>query len=217
MAITFPRSIPDEFRILASSFVLQPMIEVTPVRNGGQVSADLGPSLWSASVRSAQLTMDRIGVVRAWYNTLQSIETFWGFDYYRQFPYEYRRTHFAGLTVGGNPYTGLGRLTAVASNSKQISLDELPNGFVITAGDYVSWDYASGTKTALHQFVQTVTLPGGSVTEIEVRPHVRTGWSTNQGVRMHRPAARMIIVPGSYQETIERGLGVISCQAIQVL
>lgn len=219
-AVTFPRTWPDDFRIASSSFTLVPTVEVTPLRSGAQMAADLGPSLWNAEYRSAPLTMDRLGAARAWLDTLSSVQTFYGYDYPRRWPYAYRRNHWTGLLVGGNPFDGTGQLTAVQSNEVEVTIGTLPIGFILTPGDYFAFDYGTSSR-ALHRIVVGGTANGSGIVNLEVRPEIRTGWQSgsppSRTVNFYQAAAKMIVLPGSVQESIDipPSVGRLNFRAVQ--
>lgn len=218
MVLAFPRTLPDAFKVIGLSFPPAPMIEVTPLRSGRQISHNLGPTLWRPKYDSAQLTPARAGEVRALYDTLLSEREFYGFDHSRAYPLAYRRTHWTGLTVGVNPFTGVCDLSAVAANNVEATLINLPVGFVLSHGDYIAFDYSTSLR-ALHRVSAPATANGSGQAIVEVRPPIRPGWAVGADVNLYRPAARMIILPGTYSEKIDMasGLATISFEAIQTL
>ena len=218
MTISFPRAIPAELLVAGLSFYPDPMIEVTPLRSGRQVSVDLGPTLWRGKWTSGNLDDDRFAEVRAWYDTLLSAETFFGYDLLREYPRKYPGG-FAGLTVGASPFSGQCQLAAVASNNVEVDLAALPIGFVLSVGDYIAFDYgADDGSRALHRVSAGAIADSDGLVTLEVRPHVRVGWQADAAVSLIKPSAKMIIVPGSYSETTtDQSFGNISFEAIQTL
>lgn len=218
MAIAFPRTLPDAFKVVGLSFPPAPMIEVTPLRSGRQISHNLGPTLWRPKYDSADLNPARAGEVRALYDTLLSEREFYGFDHSRAYPLAYRRTHWTGLTVGGSPFTGVADLSAVAGSNVEVTLINLPIGFVLSHGDYIAFDYSTSLR-ALHRVSAPATANGSGQMTVEVRPPIRPGWSAGADVSLYRPAARMIILPGTYSEKVDlvTRLTSISFEAIQSL
>jgi hypothetical protein len=217
MAISFPRAFPDELGVGGWSFPPLPMQEITPLRSGKQISKDLGPTLWKPTWRSVPLTEAKAGVVRAWYDTQTSLNEFYAYDKLRPYPIAYARG-WGDLMVGASPFSGNARLTAVASNNVEASLDSLPIGFALSPGDYLAWDYLSGAARALHRVSAAATADGDGELVVEVRPHIRAGWAVNATVMLYRPSARMVILPGTYSESLdEQRLTSISFEAIQTL
>lgn len=212
MAITFPRAIPDELsaHLVGMTFKLQPMLEISPLRSGKQIAADLGPALWVGEYSSARLNATRFGVVRAWVDTLMSTQEFYGFDKFRERPLAYGRTGFPG------GFTGACTVSAFSAPFA-LTLSGLPTAFVLAPGDYVSFDYSAGITRALHRIVAGGTAAGGSLA-LEVRPTIRSGLTAGQAATVYRSAARMIILPDSYDEAVTApDMGQISFKAIQTL
>ncbi|MBN8956889.1 MAG: hypothetical protein J0H17_09995 [Rhizobiales bacterium] len=217
MAISFPRSMVDGIPIAGLSFPPQPIAEITPLRSGKQISKDLGPTLWRPKWSTDGLMPEETGKVRAWYDTLTSIGEFYGYDKLREYPLKYA-TGWGALMVGASPFDGSGRLTDVAANNVEITLDQLPIGFILSPGDYLSFDYLTGAARALHRVSAAATADGSGIMTVEVRPHVRAGWDDNAEVALYRPTGRFVILPGTYAEQTEPPwFTSISFEAIQTL
>ena len=209
MTITFPRTFPDEIgsRFIGLSFRLQPMLEVSPTRGGKQIAADLGPALWMGEFSTGLLTAAKFGIARAWIDTLSSTQTFYGYDKLREYP-------LRGLPIG---FSGACTVSTFALPFA-LTLAGLPAGFVLSPGDYVSFDYASGSSRALHRVVAGGTASGGGSLLLEVRPAIRSGLVASQAATVFRSAARMIILPDTYEENITPpDFGQLSFKAIQTL
>lgn len=216
MAITFPRAMPDALSVVGLSFTLASIEELSPLRSGRKISKDLGPALWKGRWSSARLLADKAGEARAWYQTLRSQEEFYGFDHARAYPLAYRRTQWAGLTVGGSPFDGTGSLVSVASGNVSMTVDELPVGFAVAPGDYLAFDYLD--TRALHCVSAAAVANGSGALTVEVRPHIRPGWAADAVVQFYRSAARMVVLPGTYSEQNEMlRFTTISFEAIQTL
>lgn len=215
--LTFPRDFPAALPIVGMSFMPLPVLEVTPLRSGRQISKNLGPTLWRARWQSAPMKQDAAGQVRAWYDTVLSENEFYGFHRIRQYPLAYASTGFAGLMVGASPFTGNGVLTTVDDTNKLVTLGSLPIGFVLSPGDYFAFTYST-TLRALHRVSVGGTADSGGALQVEVRPHVRPGWETGAAVAFYRASARMIVLPGTYDEQDEApDMTRVSFEAIQSL
>jgi hypothetical protein len=214
--ITFPRLIPDALPIVGMSFPPKPMIQITPLRSGRVISADLGPTLWSPRYQSDKMTPDEAGEVRAWYDTLLSANEFYGYDKLREYPLAYA-LGWGALAIGGNPFAGTCTLASVAGNNVQVALEDLPEGFRFSPGDYLAFDYSTSLR-ALHRVSAAAIADNSGQLTVEVRPHVRPGWTVGATVLLHRAAARMIILPDTYDEQTEAPwFTTISFTAIQSL
>jgi hypothetical protein len=222
MTITFPRSTPDELKLVAMSFQLAPMQQLAPTRGGSQIALDLGPSLWLAEMSSGPTMGEELGIVRAWFDTLSSLNEFYAYDKIREYPVMYHETHFAGLTVGVNPFTGDCELADVTDNGLTIWLEALPIGFKLRPGDYLSFDYGTEDELrALHRVSASADADGSGNLNVEVRPRIRSGWegaSEPRTVSLYRAAAKMVVVPASLRENITPPwFGEVSFRAIQTL
>lgn len=218
--ITFPQALPDSMPVTGLSFYPDPMVEVTPLRSGEIISADLGPTLWRGHWQAEVLDEDALDDIRAFYDSGTSIEAFYGYDKSKEYPKFYKRTGFTGLFVGASPFTGNCTLSSVETNNVQANLTALPHGFVFSKGDYLAFNY--GTRRALHRIQAAQTASGAGAVTVEVRPHIRAGWNvdapTPTTVQLYRPAAKMIVLPGTYSENIAgNGIGSVNFDAIQVL
>lgn len=220
MAITFPRATPAALKVVGLTFVPDPMIEVTPLRSGRQVSVDLGPTLWRAQYQSRQMPEDELGELRAWYDTLLSLRSFYGYDVLREYPLAYRNSGFAGLTVDASPFTGAGILLDVEDNNVEIDIGALPVGFTLARGDYLAFDYGTDSR-ALHRISAAAVADMSGQLTVEVRPFVRPGWSAGSpptAIQFYRAAAEMIIVPGSWSDPVDVSrIGGASFEAVQTL
>lgn len=215
--LTFPRTFPSALPVVGMTFKPSPMIEVSPLRSGRQISKDLGPTLWRAKWQSGAMTQDKAGEVRAWYDTVLSLNEFYGFHLFRQYPLAYAASGWTGLTVSASPFSGSGVLTTVNADSVQISLESLPIGFQLSPGDYFAFTYSTSLR-ALHRCVAAATAGSDGKLTVEVRPQVRTGWAALAAVDFYRASARMIVLPDTYDEQDEPGgFTTVSFEAIQSL
>lgn len=213
--ISYPRDIPAELRINKVKFTLDTDVEISPVRSGVSIVANLGPSLWMANCSTAVLDEEKLGIVRSFFDTLQLGESFYFYDLLRAYPWAYRKVGFGTLTVSASPFSGSGKIDDVP-NTKQIALKALPIGFILSAGDYLSFAY--GGSQALHRIAAGGVAGGDGKLTVEVRPTVRPGWTANTDVAFRNPSAEMVVIPKTYDEDIDVSLsGTVSFQATQVL
>lgn len=199
----------------AATLGLSYVQELSPTRGGEQNSADLGPALWELQAQSRELKPNDL---RTWKARLASLEngakTFKGYDRTACYPLAYPR----GTWPTGLAFDGIGRLNAVnTDNYKEIKLSGLPNGYVLSEGDYIS--YAYGSARALHQLMATVIVVSGGISPyVEVRPAIRPGYTLTVDVDLIKPHAVMILIPGSVQAPASlNGRGTISFSARQTI
>lgn len=216
-AITYPRDFLSNLPIAGLSFIPEPISEISPVRGGDIISADLGPTLWRGKYDSPILEASVFGAARAWYGTLLSYREFYAYDILRQYPLEYA-DGWGDLEVNGSPFDGNGFLGDVESNDVEVTIYNVPIGLILSPGDYLSWVYSS-TRQALHRVSAGSTATGvsgsGEVT-VEVHPSVRAGWTAATAVKLYRAVAKMVILPGTYTENISPpSFGQVSFEAMQ--
>lgn len=211
MAVTFPRDKPASLRFSNYTFGLRRMQELHPLRSARTIAVDLGPSVWAVTASVVPRNETDLGAIRAFFDTLSSIEQAYFYDPLREYPLAYRLTGW----LGG--FTGVCTLASVAANNVEIGLSGLPSGFVLSPGDYIPWDYGTDSR-ALHRVVVGGTASGGGTLSVEVRPHVRPGWAVGPTASLYKPSARMFVVPDTYDDPVDpRRLSTPSFQAIQTL
>jgi hypothetical protein len=156
--------------------------------------ADLGPEIWTAKIGVSIMDNDTAESAAALINQMRgSLDTFYVWNPRRQYP----RLDPAGTILGSNTVT----IYALGGDNKSLRLTGLPVGYQISRGDFLSWDQGSSpnVKRCLHQFMADATADGsGIIASTEVAPHIRAGASTGLTVSLKRPAAEMMIMPGSY-------------------
>lgn len=209
MTITFPRTdILPATAFTDQTFQLTSRQELSRTAGGVTIGKDLGPALWLAGYTTTQLSDDDALAYEAKLNSLDGvIQTFEASDLRRRYP----RVYPSG--AGANN----GALASVNANNKALALSGLAAGQVVSAGDYLSFDY--GDSRALHQAVETVTANGSGVTaQFEVRPHIRAGFELETAVTLKLPSGIFVLVPASVSSRINNGLfSVVSFQAVQSL
>lgn len=218
MTISYPRIFPTWLAGMTQcAFRLDYQQEQDPSGDGDPLVRDIGPTLWRAEYRTSILQPDKMGEMEAWMDSLENGgQTFLGYDFRRPYPLAYLNG-FAGMTraIGGS-FDGTCTLGTVAGDNKSVPLSGLPAGFVFSPFDSFAFANDDGS-IALHRIMSAVTGNGGGVT-VEVRPHVRTGWSNGATVKLVKPACLMKLVPDSYSPDQQaRGKGTISFKAVQTL
>ncbi|HWM82943.1 MAG TPA: hypothetical protein VNQ56_12855 [Pseudolabrys sp.] len=214
MAIIYPLDILAGFPGTTTRFELQYLQEVSPLRGGRQVVADLGPALWAMDVRSRSLQPNEL---KAWKARLAALENggrqLIGYDMTACYPIAYPR----GSWPTGGEFDGLASLRSV-TGSKTVTLGGLLEGYKVSTGDYISFGY--GGNRALHQAMEdAVADEFGVSSAFEVRPYIRPGYVLDVDVALTRPHAVMLIVPGSVSapSAPDTGRGTVSFSAIQTL
>src|SRR5690606_30052119 len=95
--------------------------------------------------------------------------------------------------------TSTPKIYALETNNKEMRIYGVPAGYVLTAGDLLSFDYGSPSRRAMHRILNTVTADGDGITPtFEVRPYIRSGAVTDITVSLVKASAKVGIVPGSF-------------------
>lgn len=95
-------------------------------------------------------------------------------------------------------------ITATANAGRTMSMDGLPANYTLTAGDFLSLQYAG--RIHLHRVVEGKPADvSGVLSNIEVNPPVRAGWTVGDSVRLKNPICKAVMVPGSVQPISYRG------------
>lgn len=196
MAITFPLSMPD-FGIHTMPMDLDRVSAKVASRASEISRIEIAPSLWKTTIETRVLVGTEYDYWRSWLSTINNYGRFYLWDANHRFP-SYYKTGFGTMNraVGG-AFDGTCRVVNVNSlNASEITLDYLPIGFVLTHGDYLAFDYDSGTKRALHR----VLLGGGGVSNasgfvtLTVEPPVVPGWVATTTVTLEKASAVAIPV-----------------------
>lgn len=201
MAIALPLSVAafaDNLRIQSVRWMLRRQNEYSGLGDGQTLGAELAPPLWTGDVTLVQMPLSAASQVQALIEA--SDEVLGGFYLYnpRQ---PYPQADPDGSILGAATPT----IHSVGGDSKSLRLAGLPAGYVVTRGDCLAFDHGSPARRAFHRIVETATADGVGVTPaFEVRPHLRPGAANGLAVSLVKPAARVFIVPGSFDPGVGR-------------
>jgi hypothetical protein len=189
LTITFPRT--DVMGFCGYSH------EATPLRllsrqelsfdgSGFSYGKDFGPGLWMGDFLTEPLSHARAAEFEAILASLDGvIGSFEACDLRKPYP--------AAYPDGG--FTDSATLLDV-SGATTINLGGLAEGFTLTRGDFLAFDY--GDKRALHRALETVTAnSGGSTAGFQVRPHIRPGYAEGVPVKLKNPMGVFRLVQDS--------------------
>lgn len=180
--------------------------EVSRTAYGRTIGKRLGSAIWTIEYTTHPMPNDDAVAFEALLNSFDGVVTpFEAADLRRRRP----RAHPTG---GSN-----GTLLSVNANNKALALAGLSAGQIVSPGDYLAFDYVD--QRALHQVVAGATANGGGITsQVEVRPHLRPGWTLNAAVTLIEPRGKFTLLPDTVQPRAQGGLHtVISFKAAQAL
>lgn len=166
---------------------------------GRTIVKDLGSALWVATYTTWPIPNADSLAYEAQLHVLDgSVGVFDAWDLRREYP-----------RIGSSWNDGV--LSSVNADNKHLSLSGLASGQVLSPGDYLSFG------TALHQVIVGATASGGGAT-VEVRPHIRPGFTIGGAVKVRQPRVSFAIVPGSMSVKANGALHtVITFQAMQAI
>lgn len=195
MALSFPLQPADFFgglRVKRVTFDLPEALEMSRTGDGAVLTADLGDRLWSGKITLVPARHADAAAISARLKVLREAgRSFLVYDTVKAYPAADPDGSILGAVVP--------QVASLPAGNRTLTLQGLPSGYVISDGDYLSFEYASNpVRTALHQVVVGAQADGLGVTpEIEVTPHIRPGATVGTQVTLVRAYCRAVIVPGS--------------------
>ncbi|GAB5431210.1 MAG: hypothetical protein EpisKO_05800 [Epibacterium sp.] len=164
---------------------------------GGRTQAkDLGSALWRASFTTSPASLaDASDIEAALISLNGSAGSFLAHDVRRPFPRAHADGEFedvatiSALNVGGRAFA--------------IRLTGMPQGFTLSPGDYIGFQYGPQSSRALHMVTVGGQFGGQGNLTIDVFPAVRVGASVGSAVTFKRPPCEMILEPGQQPPAIE--------------
>lgn len=211
MTHSFPFDLLANFPGWATEFELLRREEQSRTAGGVTIVKDMGEPLWQAAYASKSLTPNDLDAWRARLDVLDGgQQTFLAYPLSRCFPIRYPN----GAWPTGAGFSGNSAIVgSINANGKQLTINALPAGFVLSAGDMIR----IGARN-LHRVVGGATANGaGIAANVEVRPHFWPETAVGDAVSVKKPYCRMTIVPGSIATTADlaTGRGTISFRAIE--
>lgn len=209
MALTYPLTFAQflgALRVEEVTFRLSHPQEHTRLADGTVISASLGASLWTGSIRLAQANHPRHAQMEALIALMdQPGATFLCHDPRQIGP----ASDPEGVILGSAAPT----IHSVAANLRELRLTGLPVGYVLSAGDMLGFPYGSDpVRHALHRLVVGGTAASGGLTPLmEVVPNLRPGAVAGLAVSLIRPACKARLLPspgyGAGRQALSRGAG----------
>ena len=213
MALSFPLTGPEfaqRLRVREFNWRRQDWVESSQTAGGDIITRELAAPKWIADVTLAQYNNRDADEVQALFEAILPHRHFYMHNIRRPFP--------AAVPDG----TLLGSfdpiLFAIGSDNVSIRLSSLPPNYVLTRGDMIAYD-REGSRRSLHRVIDTVQASGsGASPYFTVAPAIKSGSATGVRVFLRRPAARMMIAPGSFVSGVTRKMLSQGCafQAIEV-
>lgn len=196
MALSFPASLPslaDKLDIRSVEWQLRRYDELSGLGSGEMLAAQLAPPRWSGSVSLVAMTHAKAAEVQALFEALDGpMNSFYLYAPQKQFPV----MDPDGSILGTDTPT----IHTIGVNNRSLRLQGLPEGYVLSVGDFLSFSYGENPeRRAFHRVVERVVASSSGVTPLfEMRPHLRPGVAVDLPVALVRPAAKVFVVPDSF-------------------
>lgn len=195
MTISYPRDFVDLTVPVSGVTDLKRFQTTTFDGDGGIAAVDVAPAIQRGQYSITARGRDAIAQWRSFFSSLRGgMRTFKGVPIrdgrklYR-WPLSCPRG-FSGLTVSSSPWGGSGNLSAIGTGRDVITIDQMPNGLVLSPGDYLS--FPVGSVNHLHMILEGGTVSTNSVT-VTVEPVVRQDAATGVAVDFQYPWCDMYI------------------------
>ncbi len=207
MALIYPLTFTQflgALRVEEVTFRLSHPQEHTRLGDGTVISASLGASLWTGTIRLAQANHPRHAQMEALIGLLDQP----GASFLCHDP---RQTGPASDPTGSILGSAAPTIHTVAANLRELRITGLPAGYVLTAGDMLGFQYGSNpVRYALHRIVVGGTASSGGLTPfMEVVPNLRSGVVAGLTVSLIRPACKARLLPepnyGAGRQALSRG------------
>jgi len=193
MALTYPLSYTQflgALRIAEVTFRLSHPQEHTRLGDGTVISASLGASLWTGTIRLAQANHPRHAQMEALLALMDQPGATFLCNDPRQIGPANDRT---GTILGNRAVT----IYSVASNMRELRITGLPAGYALSAGDMLAFQYGNNpVRYALHRIVVGGTASSTGLTPmLELVPNLRPGAAAGLTVSLIRPACKARLLP----------------------
>jgi hypothetical protein len=182
--------------------------------SGNPDVAEMAPPAWVGEWSTKLLSREDYATWDAWLTSLRGgLRLFRGRPSKSRWPLAYPRG-FGGLTVGGDPFSGLGNLSNIAAGRDVVTINQLPNGFIVKPGDFFS--IPVGSRQHIHQILEVATASSNALTTT-IEPIIRPGVSTGIAVKLFEAYCDMSLTGPPTKRKAPNGGGMISFMGQQIL
>jgi hypothetical protein len=173
MALATPIEMPVPLRVKAKTFDLDHMQNISPVGAGFIQSIDRGPPMWYATYTTPELSPDAASVFQAFLDELEgSHGTFLAYDPRKPRPLS------SMAVLSGEPWVQTGqpaaRVINADYNAGTLQLDRLENGYVLRAGDYISFQRSNAWYLHRVKGSGATVASNGATVSVVPRPQTNT-------------------------------------------
>ncbi|KAB2701311.1 hypothetical protein [Brucella lupini] len=204
MALTFPLSLAafaDKLQIETVKWRLAFQQETTGLGSGEVITADLAPPRWEGDVTLGPMYHDDAAAIQALIESLGgALSSFYLYAPQKAYPVK----DPTGSIMGSSAPV----IASVGANNKSLSVSGLPAAYQLSVGDLFAFSYGENpVRRNMHRLVEGVTATGGGTTSVfEVAPPFRPGVTAGLALTFIKPAIKVKILPGSFDEGTAQGL-----------
>ncbi|MCO4316348.1 hypothetical protein M8997_004065 [Phyllobacterium sp. 21LDTY02-6] len=214
MALTYPLSLAqfaEKLNIASVIWQLKEQQQLTGLGSGEILAANMAPPRVEAQVDINPMYHEDAAEVQA---LIEALDGALGTFYLHSPQKAYPRMDPTGSILGASSVT----IDSLVSNNKEMRLAGLPAGYVLSGGDLLSFNYGTNpVRRALHRIVLPVTASGTGVTPLfEVRPYIRPGAATGLAVTLIKAAAKVKMIPDSFNPGTNDSDGITRGMSFQV-
>lgn len=198
MALTFPlpfTAFMALIKLTDGMFSLARNDEVSGLGNSQPLNTELASPLWRFDGTTGSIPNDDAEAIAAIFEMLEAP----GRDFYVANPRKLGpRADPSGVILGASTP----KIHTLDSGNLSLRIDGLPDGYVLSAGDMVAWDYgpSENKRRAFHRFAETVTAATGGLTPlVTLSTFIRSGAAPDDPVYLAPATMRAKLIPGTYK------------------
>lgn len=195
MAFSFPLSVAafaDKLRVASMApWRIVDFVETSGTARGEAIVSHVAWPRWRTEITLVPAPLGVAVGLQALFEAIGPSGTFYLYDHALPGP----QADLDGAILGAATPT----LHTIGGDNRSVRITGLPAGYVLTAGDKIAVSYGSSpVRRLLVRVCEDATANGSGLTpSFEVRPALRPGITTGIGAGLIKPAARMMIEPGS--------------------
>lgn len=199
MALTFPLPFADFMaliRLTDGMFTLSRNDEVSGLPNA-PLNAELASPLWRFNGTTGPIPNDDAEAMASIFEMLEAP----GRDFYVANPRKPGPRHDKdGAILGAAQPT----IYALESNNRELRINNLPPGYLLSTGDMVAFDYGpvGQKRRAMHRLAGDALATSAGQTEmVELSTFIRSGAAVGDRVYLAPATMRAKLIPGTYRPT----------------
>lgn len=216
MSITFPRAFPSTLA-RSTDFEIERQEAVAPEAGGRLISVEIGWPRWALRFSTTPGNEAEFDKWRAWLASLKGSRKMFLARDLRRGPYpRLYKTGFTGLVRAGTSDPFDGTATSWSGSVDEPSLAGLPDGFIVSEGDYLGFQWGSASARTLHRVVQGGTADISGDLDLVVEPEIPAFVPSDATATFNAPTCLMRVRPGSLELSADVKDRRVSFEAVQL-